>query len=97
MDVQLKGRYTLPRKQGIGKGEGRGVRRAQKLFHDPDIGRLGPGCHQGSQGDGRKMSLDDASQKPHDRLNAYLSEDMERVNALIRDRMASEHAPRIPR
>ncbi len=42
------------------------------------------------------MSLDEASRKPHDRLNAYLSGDMDRVNALIRARMASEHAPRIP-
>ena len=42
------------------------------------------------------MSLDEASHKPHDRLNAYLSDDMDSVNALIRARMASEHAPRIP-
>ena len=42
------------------------------------------------------MSLDEATQKPHDRLNAYLACDMDRVNVLIRDRMASEHAPRIP-
>ena len=42
------------------------------------------------------MSLDEASHKPHDRLNAYLSDDMEQVNSLIRARMASEHAPRIP-
>ena len=42
------------------------------------------------------MSLDEASHKPHDRLNAYLAEDMAQVNDLIRDRMASEHAPRIP-
>ncbi len=42
------------------------------------------------------MSLDDASQKPHDRLNAYLAADMDQVNSLIRTRMASEHAPRIP-
>ncbi|KIC50322.1 polyprenyl synthetase family protein [Tateyamaria sp. ANG-S1] len=34
--------------------------------------------------------------KPHDRLAAYLAEDLEGVNALIRERMASEHAPRIP-
>lgn len=33
---------------------------------------------------------------PQDRLSALLSEDMAAVNALIRDRMASEHAPRIP-
>lgn len=42
------------------------------------------------------MSLDDVSQKPHDRLAAWLAGDMEAVNRLIRDRMASEHAPRIP-
>ncbi|SDI88079.1 polyprenyl synthetase family protein [Aliiruegeria lutimaris] len=42
------------------------------------------------------MSLDDASQKPHDRLAAVLAGDMGRVNDLIRTRMASEHAPRIP-
>ncbi|RYH08231.1 polyprenyl synthetase family protein [Tropicimonas sp. IMCC6043] len=42
------------------------------------------------------MSLDDPSQKPHDRLAAALSDEMAQVNALIRTRMASEHAPRIP-
>ena len=34
--------------------------------------------------------------KPHDRLADILREDMQAVNALIRDRMASRHAPRIP-
>ena len=42
------------------------------------------------------MGLDEAAQKPHDRLAAWLAQDMEAVNALIRTRMASEHAPRIP-
>ncbi len=42
------------------------------------------------------MSLDETSHKPHDRLAAYLAGDMDAVNALIRDRMTSEHAPRIP-
>ena len=42
------------------------------------------------------MSLNDASQKPHDRLAAVLAGDMGRVTELIRTRMASEHAPRIP-
>ncbi len=42
------------------------------------------------------MSVDDASQKPHDRLAAILAGEMGRVNELIRTRMASEHAPRIP-
>jgi len=34
--------------------------------------------------------------KPHDRLAAYLTKDMAAVGNLIRERMASEHAPRIP-
>ena len=33
---------------------------------------------------------------PQDRLASWLADDMAAVNALIRDRMASEHAPRIP-
>lgn len=40
--------------------------------------------------------LDKPSQKPHDRLAEILSDDMAHVNALIRTRMASKHAPRIP-
>lgn len=42
------------------------------------------------------MSLDHAASKPHDRLAAALSDEMAAVNVLIRERMASEHAPRIP-
>ena len=42
------------------------------------------------------MSLDHAATKPHDRLAAALAIEMEAVNVLIRERMASEHAPRIP-
>lgn len=42
------------------------------------------------------MSLDTASVKPMERLSSELSDDMARVNELIRLRMASKHAPRIP-
>ncbi|MEL7213639.1 MAG: polyprenyl synthetase family protein [Pseudomonadota bacterium] len=42
------------------------------------------------------MSLDQAATKPHERLSADLADEMAAVNALIRERMASEHAPRIP-
>jgi octaprenyl-diphosphate synthase len=47
------------------------------------------------------MSLDQASgrqeaQKPHDRLAEWLADDMSQVSSLIRERMASKHAPRIP-
>ncbi|MEQ8368689.1 MAG: polyprenyl synthetase family protein [Roseicyclus sp.] len=42
------------------------------------------------------MSLDDAATKPHERMQSALEGDLNAVNALIRERMASEHAPRIP-
>ena len=42
------------------------------------------------------MSLDHAATKPHERLAEALSEDMAAVNVMIRERMASENAPRIP-
>ncbi|MGR3493606.1 MAG: polyprenyl synthetase family protein, partial [Shimia sp.] len=42
------------------------------------------------------MSLDHAATQPHERLADALSEDLVAVNELIRARMASEHAPRIP-
>lgn len=47
------------------------------------------------------MSLDQASgrqeaQKPHDQLADWLADDMSQVSVLIRERMASKHAPRIP-
>jgi len=42
------------------------------------------------------MGLDEVARKPHERLMAWLAADMEAVNVMIRDRMASEHAPRIP-
>ncbi|SLN68076.1 Octaprenyl-diphosphate synthase [Pseudoruegeria aquimaris] len=41
------------------------------------------------------MALD-SSTKPHERLSAYLADDLNAVNRLITERMASEHAPRIP-
>ena len=42
------------------------------------------------------MGLDEATIKPHDRLAAHLHDEIAAVNALIRERMVSEHAPRIP-
>lgn len=46
--------------------------------------------------DGAGDSAVQAKVTPQDRLGALLAEDMAAVNALIRERMASEHAPRIP-
>lgn len=42
------------------------------------------------------MSNSEFSQKPHDRLANFLQNDMTEVNSLIRERMVSKHAPRIP-
>ena len=42
------------------------------------------------------MTVQDNVRKPLDRLTEALTDDMAAVNALIRDRMASRHAPRIP-
>ncbi len=44
------------------------------------------------------MSLDSLKhhQKPHERLAAALEPEMAKVNTLIRERMSSRHAPRIP-
>ncbi len=43
-----------------------------------------------------QMSLDHAATKPHDQLARHLAPAMDAVNDLIRARMASQHAPRIP-
>lgn len=40
--------------------------------------------------------MKDVSYKPHERLGAHLAAEMDAVNVLIRERMASKHAPRIP-
>lgn len=42
------------------------------------------------------MGLDTAAVKPHEQLAEALTAEMGEVNALIRERMASKHAPRIP-
>lgn len=42
------------------------------------------------------MGMNENVSKPLDRLSTELAGDMAAVNALIRDRMASRHAPRIP-
>lgn len=46
--------------------------------------------------DGKVMSLDQAATKPHEALADLLADDLALVNTLITERMASQHAPRIP-
>jgi len=42
------------------------------------------------------MGLDKVVEKPHERLATHLAGELADVNTLIRERMASKHAPRIP-
>ncbi|MGK7651469.1 polyprenyl synthetase family protein [Roseovarius sp. B08] len=42
------------------------------------------------------MGLDHAATKPHEALASHLQGKLDEVNILIRERMASRHAPRIP-
>lgn len=42
------------------------------------------------------MGLDEAKVKPHEQLAEFLDGDLSQVSALIEERMASKHAPRIP-
>jgi len=42
------------------------------------------------------MSVEQVKSKPHERLAELLADEMASVNTLIRERMASKHAPRIP-
>ncbi len=96
MDVQRKGGYTLALKKDGGKGDHGGVGRAQKFLHhfglQPQVGRGKGGKVMDGAGEGAVQK----TVTPQDRLSALLAEDMAAVNALIRERMASEHAPRIP-
>jgi octaprenyl-diphosphate synthase len=97
VDVQRKGRYTLALKKDRGKGDHRRVGRPQKFFHGIGLparnvrGKGGKGSMDGA-GDGAVQK----TVTPQDKLSAALAEDMAAVNVLIRERMASEHAPRIP-
>lgn len=96
VDVQRKGRYTLALKKNRGEGDDCRVVRAQKFLHL--IGLLPPFARGKGGKDGMDGVGDSAVQNmtPQDKLSAALAEDMAAVNRLIRARMASRHAPRIP-
>lgn len=93
MDVHLKHLYTLALKEDGRKGHNRRVCAAQKFLHARHISSAVPFCRAMGK---IAMSLDTAETKPHERLSDWLAGDMAAVNATIRARMASEHAPRIP-
>jgi octaprenyl-diphosphate synthase len=56
---------------------------------------MGTARHLSSHGR-KKMTVDHASTKPHERLAAHLDGKLRQVNDMIHTRMMSEHAPRIP-
>ncbi len=93
MDVQHKAVYTLALKQGLSEGDGGGVGRLEQELHTASDAAP---ARKSRDPWGMVMSLDTAVKTPHDQLAEMLAADMAAVNALIRDRMASEHAPRIP-
>ncbi len=92
VDVERKAGYTLAVQKMRGEGDLCRVCRAQDFFHQARLSRLTtPGQGQGMDGAGEAQA-----RAPQDRLAEMLAEDMAQVNALIRERMASRHAPRIP-
>ena len=91
--VHFKAVYILALKQGFGKCDDGWISRAKEMFHTLDLGAV---RRDVEQRDGRSMGLDHGTTKPHDALAAHLQGKLEDVNTLIRDRMASKHAPRIP-
>ena len=92
MDVLLEHLYTLARQKRRGEGDYGRVVAAQNFKHIRQLSSRRPDVETGEA----DMSLDHAETKPHERLSTLLADDLAGVNALIRERMASEHAPRIP-
>jgi len=99
VDVQRKRRYTLARKKVRGKGDHGWVGRAQKFLHDTRLtphSERGQGFRAGMDGTGKDEADTVGKKSVPGRLADLLSEDLAAVNLLIRERMASKHAPRIP-
>ena len=92
VDVEGKGGYTLARQKVGGESDQGGVGRTQELLHHIVL-TPPPVRGQGRDMDG---SGETKAKAPQDRLADWLADDIAQVNALIRERMASQHAPRIP-
>lgn len=91
--VQLKGGYTRLIKERANEGCQGYVVGAHQFLHELDLVAKLPFVEGMNES---VMSLDEMTVKPHDALARFLASDMDAVNTLIRERMASEHAPRIP-
>lgn len=92
VDVQLKAGYTLAAKQSRGESQYGRVVRAQKFPHGTSVERPAEIVETSGASMGREGEI----AKPLDVLQSVLADDMSAVNALIRARMASKNAPRIP-
>ncbi len=94
VDVERERLYILALQECCGECDDRGVGRAQKLFHDDGDKRRRAACR------GLRIvtggCVDHKVAKPQDALAEWLASDMAEVSTLIRERMASRHAPRIP-
>jgi len=82
MDVHFKAFYTLASEQRFREGDRGRVVGAEQQFHNVRTRS-------------EFMTLVEIA-KPHERLAEVLAPEMEAVAKLIRERMASENAPRIP-
>jgi len=98
MDVQIEAVYILCTEQSGCKSDDRRVVGAQKFFHPTGITGKPVICRdQRIKKPENKIAVNQLEQmKPHEKLAAVLADDMAQVNGLIRSRMASKHAPRIP-
>ncbi len=95
MDVHFKRGYTLALKQGLREGHHGRIIGTQEFFHPI----LSKGLrYKRREAEQVGLGLDQVVKKakPQEQLSAALADDMAAVNTLIRQRMASEHAPRIP-
>lgn len=100
MLIHFEGGNAFVVQNADGMGQTDRIGGAQKLFHGRnDMWRL-RNCRWHGNALGQKrgvgMGVNENVLKPLDRLSQALAGEMEAVNALIRQRMASKHAPRIP-
>ncbi|MBZ0128778.1 MAG: polyprenyl synthetase family protein [Rhodobacteraceae bacterium] len=94
VDVHFKAVYTLPAQKGFCEGDDGRVVAADKFLHAAELTPSHREC-RGQEGNGRMDQIAIAD-KPHVALARLMRDEMAAVDALIRARMVSEHAPRIP-
>ena len=90
--VQHKGLYIFAPKQCGRECDNRRVGGSQNFFHARKLGPEGKRVETANEG---KVTMS-GNTGPFERMQNVLADDMNAVNTLIRTRMASEHAPRIP-